>query len=163
MDRCTRAWPAIPEVAVTEADAARIASLLQEIRDAQRLQLERQAEALALQRDQFALVQKSQERAEKLQTRAEAMQDRSAQMIARSRKALAFVVPLVVLVVIVLAICGMDCSAPLVIYIKTKRAPSIGAALRGLNNVGIVPAAAIRDSSPRVVVQSAAFNSHRPI
>ena len=32
------------------------------------------------------------------------MQDRSAQMIARSRKALAFVVPLVVLIVVVLAV-----------------------------------------------------------
>ena len=50
---------------VTETDAARIISLLQEIRDDQRLQLERQAEAFTLQREQFALVQKSQERAEK--------------------------------------------------------------------------------------------------
>ena len=89
---------------MTEADAARIISLLQEIRDDQRLQLERQAEAFILQREQFALVQKSQERAEKLQTRAEAMQDRSAQMIARSRKALAFVLPLVVLIVVALAV-----------------------------------------------------------
>jgi hypothetical protein len=32
------------------------------------------------------------------------MQDRGAQMIARSRKALAFIVPLVVLIVIVLAV-----------------------------------------------------------
>jgi hypothetical protein len=36
---------------VTEEDAARIISLLQEIRDDQRLQLERQAEALTLQRE----------------------------------------------------------------------------------------------------------------
>src|SRR5437868_10579167 len=101
-----RLQPAVPctRPVVTETDAARIISLLQEIRDDQRLQLERQAEALTLQREQFGLVQKSQERAEKLQTRAEAMQDRSAQMIARSRKALAFVVPLVVLVVAVLAV-----------------------------------------------------------
>jgi hypothetical protein len=125
--------------------------------------LERQAEALALQREQFALVQKSQERAEKLQTRAEAMQDRSAQMIAHSRKALAFVVPLVVLIVGARRIRGVDCGAPLVIYIKTKRAPSVGAALRDLKNAGIVPAAAIRDSSTRADVRPAAFNSHRPI
>jgi hypothetical protein len=89
---------------VTETDAARIISLLQENRDDQRLQLARQAEALTLQREQFALVQRSQERAEKLQTRAEAMQDRSAQLIARSRKALVIIVPLVVLIVVVLAV-----------------------------------------------------------
>src|SRR5204863_6886409 len=43
------------------------------------------------------------------------------------------------------------------------RAPSIGAALRGLKNAGIVPAAVIRDPSPQIDVQSAAFNRHRPI
>src|SRR5438094_8390031 len=58
---------------------------------------------------------------------------------------------------------GLDCSAPLVTYRKTKRAPFIGAALRDLKNAGIVPAAAIRDSSPRTDVQPAAFNSRRPI
>ena len=57
---------------------------------------------------------------------------------------------------------GVDCAAPLVIYIKTKCAPSIGAALRGPKNAGIVPAAAIRDSSTRADVQPAAFNTHRP-
>ena len=89
---------------MTEPQADQIVSLLEEIRDGQRLQLERQAEALAMQRDQIALVQRQQERAEKLQTRAEAMQDRSAQMIAGSRKALAFVLPLIVLIVIALAV-----------------------------------------------------------
>ena len=54
----------------------RIARLLEEIRDGQRIQLERQTETLALQKEQF-------QRTQKLQERAEAIQDRSAQLVAR--------------------------------------------------------------------------------
>jgi hypothetical protein len=52
----------------------RIARLLEEIRDGQRIQLERQTETLALQKEQF-------QRTQKLQDRAEAIQDRSAQLV----------------------------------------------------------------------------------
>ena len=54
----------------------RIARLLEEIRDGQKIQLERQAETLALQQEQF-------QRTQKLQERAEAIQDRSAQLVGR--------------------------------------------------------------------------------
>ena len=54
----------------------RIARLLEEIRDGQRIQLERQTETLALQKEQF-------QRTQKLQDRAEAIQDRSAQLVGR--------------------------------------------------------------------------------
>jgi len=54
----------------------RIARLLEEIRDGQRIQLERQTETLALQKEQF-------QRTQKLQERAEAIQDRSAQLVGR--------------------------------------------------------------------------------
>lgn len=62
-------------------ESARIDSeqtaLLREIRDNQRLQLARQAEALELQRSQFEIARTQIERAEQLQNRAEALQGRA--------------------------------------------------------------------------------------
>ena len=55
---------------MTDEQIARLIAVLEEIRDHQRIHLERQAEALALQREQLAPVNKHQERAEKLQARA---------------------------------------------------------------------------------------------
>lgn len=52
-------------------------ALLREIRDNQRLQLARQAEALELQRSQFEIARTQIERAEQLQNRAEALQGRA--------------------------------------------------------------------------------------
>ena len=63
-----------------------------EIRDAQRLQLARQEEALALQRERLAILQRQAERAERLQ-------DRSAQMITGARRAPAIVLPTVVVLI----------------------------------------------------------------
>jgi len=60
---------------MSEQDLFRV---LEEIRDNQKLQLERQAKALELQREQFSLVQKQYERAERLQDRAEQIQAKSA-------------------------------------------------------------------------------------
>jgi uncharacterized membrane protein (DUF106 family) len=59
--------------------------VLEEIRDNQRLQLERQDEALKLQHEQCALIQKQTERTERIQDRAEQIQAKSAQLITRSR------------------------------------------------------------------------------
>jgi hypothetical protein len=69
----------------------RIARLLEEIRDGQKLQLERQADTLALQKEQF-------QRTQKLQERAEAIQDRSAQLVGRVH----WFVPLAMAVVVIL-------------------------------------------------------------
>ena len=69
----------------------RIARLLEEIRDGQKLQLERQADTLALQKEQF-------QRTQKLQERAEAIQDRSAQLVGRLHR----VMPIVLAVVAIL-------------------------------------------------------------
>jgi len=55
---------------MNDTDAQRIAALLEEIRDDQRVQLQRQAEALAVQREQAAMARKQFERAEKLNDRA---------------------------------------------------------------------------------------------
>jgi ABC-type uncharacterized transport system involved in gliding motility auxiliary subunit len=57
--------------------ADEVAALLREIRDQQRLQLERQAEALAMQRDQFALYRSQLDRVERINDRAEAIQGRA--------------------------------------------------------------------------------------
>jgi ABC-type uncharacterized transport system involved in gliding motility auxiliary subunit len=57
--------------------ADEVAALLREIRDQQRLQLERQSEALAMQRDQFALYRSQLDRVERINDRAEAIQGRA--------------------------------------------------------------------------------------
>lgn len=76
-----------------------IVQLLGELRDGQKQQLERQAEALALQREQFELVRKQMERAERIQDRAEQIQAKSAQLVSGSRKALAIVLPILVVLI----------------------------------------------------------------
>jgi len=68
-------------------------SLLREIRDNQRVQLERQAEALALQREQFELYKRQYDRAERINERAEAIQGRQAGMVGVARMLLWFAIP----------------------------------------------------------------------
>ena len=70
----------------------RIARLLEEIRDGQRIQLERQTETLALQKEQF-------QRTQKLQDRAEAIQDRSAQLVGRVHRFVPFATAVVVILI----------------------------------------------------------------
>lgn len=70
----------------------RIARLLEEIRDGQKTQLERQADALALQKEQF-------ERTHKLQERAEAIQDRSARLVGRVQRFVPFALAVVVILI----------------------------------------------------------------
>ncbi len=76
-----------------------VVRLLTEIRDSQKAQLARQEEAVNLQREQFAIVQKQAERAERLQDRAEQIQEKSAQVVGVARKALFVVLPIIVLLV----------------------------------------------------------------
>lgn len=91
------------ELEGTSVDGSdRLAALLQQVRDNQCLQLERQAEALALQREQFALMRQQFERAERLQDRAEAIQARSAQLVSAGRRAMAVVLPIILALVLYL-------------------------------------------------------------
>ena len=76
----------------------RIASILEVIRQNQTLQLERQAEALSLQRDQYQVVVRQQVKASKLQDRAEAIQDKSARLVTKIQR----VVPLAILILFAL-------------------------------------------------------------
>ena len=61
-------------------------------RDGQKTQLERQADALALQKEQF-------ERTHKLQERAEAIQDRSARLVGRVQRFVPFAMAVVVILI----------------------------------------------------------------
>lgn len=70
----------------------RIARLLEEIRDGQKAQLQRQADTLALQKEQF-------ERTHKLQERAEAIQDRSARLVGRVQRFVPFAMAVVVILI----------------------------------------------------------------
>ena len=73
-----------------------VARLLEQIRDQQKLQLERQAESLALQREQFAMFQRQVERTEKLQDRAEEIQAKSGALVAGARRTFVVVLPILV-------------------------------------------------------------------
>jgi cytochrome c-type biogenesis protein CcmH/NrfG len=70
----------------------RIARLLEEIRDGQKAQLERQTDTLVLQKEQF-------ERTHKLQERAEAIQDRSARLVGRVQRFVPFAMAVVVILI----------------------------------------------------------------
>jgi uncharacterized membrane protein (DUF106 family) len=84
-------------------DAARIATLLEQIRDHQTEQLTRQREALELQKTQFELVKRQAERAERIQDRAEELQAKSAGIVKAARRSIAFILPIVVLLVVYLS------------------------------------------------------------
>ena len=69
-------------------ELARIAALLEQIRDNQSEQLARQREALEFQKSQLELVRRQSERAEKIQDRAEELQARGAEALAVLEKGL---------------------------------------------------------------------------
>jgi len=63
------------------------------------VQLERQAEALAVQREQFELYKRQYDRAERINERAEAIQERHAGTVDAARRALWIAFPLLALVI----------------------------------------------------------------
>jgi hypothetical protein len=84
-------------------DAARIAALLEEIRDNQAEQLARQREALDFQKSQLELVKRQAERSERIQDRAEELQAKSAGIVTTARRSLAIVLPIVILLIVYLS------------------------------------------------------------
>ena len=80
-------------------DAARIAALLEQIRDNQAEQLARQREALDFQKHQFELVKRQAERAERIQDRAEELQAKGAGIVKTARRSIAIILPVVVLLI----------------------------------------------------------------
>jgi uncharacterized membrane protein (DUF106 family) len=83
--------------------ADRMLALLEQLRDNQAEQLRRQAEALAVQKEQFEIFRRQAERAEKLQDRAEELQSRSMGIVKTARRSLAFVLPVVILLILYLS------------------------------------------------------------
>ena len=83
-----------------EDDTQRIAAALEELRDGQKLQIERQLESLELQRQQFAIVQNQAARTERIQTKAELLQDRGAKLVQGSRKFMMIIVPVIVALIV---------------------------------------------------------------
>jgi uncharacterized membrane protein (DUF106 family) len=73
-------------------DTARLVALLEQIRDGQ-------AQALAMQKEQFELVRRQVERAERLQDRAEELQTRGVGIMNTARRSIAFVLPVVILLI----------------------------------------------------------------
>lgn len=67
-------------------DTESLARLLIEMRDGQRVPLERQAEALAIQKHKFDIVKIQFERAQKLQERTEILHDKSRRLVEGSRR-----------------------------------------------------------------------------
>jgi len=84
-------------------EAARIAALLEQIRDNQAEQLARQREALEFQKSQFELVKRQAERAERIQDRAEELQAKSAGIVKTARRSLAFILPVVIVLIVYLS------------------------------------------------------------
>jgi ribosome maturation protein Sdo1 len=87
-------------VIMTDPEAQQLSSILKKLRDNQKIQLDRQAEALALQRDHYALIQQQTERHEHIQDRAESIQAKGAQLMAMAHKALFVLLPIVTLLII---------------------------------------------------------------
>lgn len=85
---------------MNETENSTTIRLLEEIRNNQKLQLERQAEALAIQKEQFEIFKKQMEQTQRLQDRAEKLQDKSAQIIGGARKVFIVVVPVLILLII---------------------------------------------------------------
>lgn len=77
-----------------------LVAILQQIRDNQKLQLERQAEALALQREHAAMVRQQAERHDRIQDRAEQIQARGAELMTVARKSLFILLPLVTVLIL---------------------------------------------------------------
>jgi uncharacterized membrane protein (DUF106 family) len=83
-------------------ELARIAALLEQIRDNQSELLARQREALEFQKSQLELVRRQSERTEKIQDRAEELQARGAGIMTIARRSLAIVLPIVFLLIVYL-------------------------------------------------------------
>jgi len=81
---------------MNDNDGRRLIDILEDIRNNQKLQVERQLESLTIQRQQFEAFSRQMERTERLQDKAEKLQDRSAQLVSGARKVLAVVLPILI-------------------------------------------------------------------
>ena len=77
-------------------DTARLMAVLEQIRD-------NQSAALAMQKEQFELMRRQVERTERIQDRAEELQERGMGIMKTARRSLAFVLPIVIVLIIYLS------------------------------------------------------------
>jgi uncharacterized membrane protein (DUF106 family) len=77
-------------------DTARLLALLEQLRD-------NQAAALAMQKEQFELVRRQVGRTERIQDRAEELQAKGMGIMNTARRSLAFVLPVVIILIIYLS------------------------------------------------------------
>ena len=82
-----------------------IVRLLEEVRDNQKVQLDRQVESLTIQREQYQVFLKQHEKTARIQERAEAIQDKSANLVSRIQR----FVPIAIAAVFVLIIYPHGC------------------------------------------------------
>ena len=79
-----------------------IARLLEEVRDNQKVQIERQAESLAIQKEQYQIFLKQHEKTAKIQERAEAIQDKSANLVNKIQRFVPFAIAVVFVLILYL-------------------------------------------------------------
>ena len=82
-------------------DVDRLTALLQEVRDGQRQQLEKQEEALSIQRQHFEIAKTQYDRANSINDQAERIQAKSAALIDRSGRVFKIVIPILVILIVV--------------------------------------------------------------
>lgn len=80
----------------------KIARLLEEVRDNQKVQIEHQAKSFAIQSEQHQVFLKQYEKTAKIQERAEAIQDKSAKLVNRIQRFVPFAIAAVFVLVLYL-------------------------------------------------------------
>ncbi len=78
----------------------KITRLLEDLRDNQRTQLERQAEALDIQKKQFELFLLQHDKTVAIQNRAESIQERSAQLVTGVRRLFSVIVGVLLVLIL---------------------------------------------------------------
>jgi uncharacterized membrane protein YdfJ with MMPL/SSD domain len=97
---------------MSEQDTEKIIALLEELRDGQKLQLERQAEAIAQQRERLATLDQAKAAAQNIQDQSAGTLRKSEQLINRARFMAVFVVPLTLVLLVVVCWLAFHRAAP---------------------------------------------------
>jgi hypothetical protein len=97
---------------MNEPDTEKIIALLEELRDGQKLQLERQAEAIAQQRERLATLDQAKAAAQDIQSQSAHTLRKSEQLIKRARFMAVSVVPLALVLLVVVCWLAFHRAAP---------------------------------------------------
>jgi hypothetical protein len=97
---------------MNEPDTEKIIALLEELRDGQKLQLERQAEAIAQQKERLATLDQAKAAAQDIQSQSAHTLRKSEQLIKRARFMGVFVVPLALVLLVLVCWLAFHRAAP---------------------------------------------------